>query len=308
MKYDHEIIRDLMPLCIDGIASEKSNAAVQEHIAECPACEKEWEQMKKTINTSENVPVPEDTKKYKETAKRVRKKNRWILLKVTLGTLVLALIIGYIGNFIDGARFTARGAAKFYLTKEIASAVYEDPVQAKNAAKPKMTYLGTLKSEDGKAANAFFLMYKPDLDETFLAWGHADRSDLLRLGMWTPCGGSLGPYKDSGISMSGGSFSYENGEKWFGAEVFYVTDEEVKHIEVTMNGQVYELTPDKNGFCGIGYDSADRQMYKAMPFNDSITEGKATDENGRVLYTVQSVTETYGSSEFEHYDWVKASA
>ena len=32
------------------------------------------------------------------------------------------------------------------------------------------------------------------------------------------------------------------------------------------------------------------------------------DENGKVLYTVQSVTETYGSSEFEHYDWVKASA
>ena len=48
MKYEHDVIRDLMPLCIDGIASEKSNAAVQEHIAECPACEKEWEQMKNT--------------------------------------------------------------------------------------------------------------------------------------------------------------------------------------------------------------------------------------------------------------------
>ena len=110
MKYDHEIIRDLMPLCIDGIASEKSNAAVQEHIAECPACEKEWEQMKSTINTSQNAPVPEKTARFKETAQRVRKRNRWILLKVTLGTLVLAFIIGIIGNYIGVTFFEKKGA------------------------------------------------------------------------------------------------------------------------------------------------------------------------------------------------------
>lgn len=304
MKYDHEIIRDLMPLCIDGIASEKSNAAVQEHIAECPACEKEWEQMKKTINTSENVPVPEDTKKYKETAKRVRKKNRWILLKVTLGTLVLAFIIGYIGNFIDGARFTARGAAKQCIM-EHSSDYYEDPIQAKNATPPQLTYIATIKSKDGKAAESYFLEHFPDDGETYVIAGNADRDDILRLGMWIGGGTSGGwAVKDCGISMTGGSFTYENGVKWFGTKAFYVTDKNVKKIEFVMDGQTYELTPDEKGFCAMGYEP----YPEPVPDRYIVREGKATDENGKVLYTVQSVTETYGSSEFEHYDWVKASA
>ena len=38
MKTDCEIIRDLMPLCAEQIASEKSRALVEAHIAECPDC------------------------------------------------------------------------------------------------------------------------------------------------------------------------------------------------------------------------------------------------------------------------------
>ena len=35
MKYEHNMIQDLMPLVADGAASEESRAAVEEHVAEC---------------------------------------------------------------------------------------------------------------------------------------------------------------------------------------------------------------------------------------------------------------------------------
>ena len=121
--------------------------------------------------------------------------------------------------------------------------------------------------------------------------------------MWIGCGTNGGcAVKDCGISMTGGSFTYENGSKWFGTKAFYVTDENVEHIEFVMDGQTYELVPDKNGFCVMSYDPSP----EPVPDRITVREGKATDGNGKVLYTVQSVTETYGNSEFEHYDWVKA--
>lgn len=35
---EHEIIWDLLPLYHDGVCSEKSRAAVEEHLKDCPAC------------------------------------------------------------------------------------------------------------------------------------------------------------------------------------------------------------------------------------------------------------------------------
>ena len=38
MRYDCDMIRDLLPLYQDGVCSECSKAAVEEHLAECPGC------------------------------------------------------------------------------------------------------------------------------------------------------------------------------------------------------------------------------------------------------------------------------
>ena len=61
MKYEHDVIRDLMPLCIDGIASEKSREAVSEHIAECSDCAKEWEMMQKKIDIDKEPEITAET-------------------------------------------------------------------------------------------------------------------------------------------------------------------------------------------------------------------------------------------------------
>ncbi|MBQ8159928.1 MAG: zf-HC2 domain-containing protein [Clostridia bacterium] len=48
MKTDCDIIRDLLPLYADGICSEKSSEAVEEHLHECPECR---EMLKKLRDT-----------------------------------------------------------------------------------------------------------------------------------------------------------------------------------------------------------------------------------------------------------------
>ncbi|MDE6219597.1 MAG: zf-HC2 domain-containing protein [Lachnospiraceae bacterium] len=45
MKYDCDIIQDLLPLYQDKICSGKSRAIVEEHISECTVCRKMAEQM-----------------------------------------------------------------------------------------------------------------------------------------------------------------------------------------------------------------------------------------------------------------------
>ncbi len=126
--------------------------------------------------------------------------------------------------------------------------------------------------------------------------------------MWIGCGWSLGELnKDIGITMNGGAFDYENGAKWFGSVAFCVTDENIKKISFTMNEQTYELTPDEKGFCGIGYDVYNQnRQYVGLPFNGKISEGTATDENGRVLYSIQQVTENFAGKDVTYYDWVKS--
>lgn len=291
MKYEHDIIRDLMPLCIDGIASEKSREAVEEHIAECSDCKAEWEQMKKSITPCENIPLPEDTAKYKETAKRVKKHHRWMLLKVTCAVIAALFVIGIVGNYIDGARFSPKSIAKQFIGENC------------DLSEAEITFLGTVKSPDGQCESTFALVDRPG-EPTMFAESTADRSDLLRMRMWSGTGGSWGTLPtDNKIIMGGGGCSYDNCLKYCGCTAFYVTDKRIKKISYVEHGKNYTLYPDENGFCGTGYTIADQQQFEYDDF--TVSEGTATDENGKVLYEIQQKTKTTPKgSEFTCYDWV----
>ena len=45
-KLSCEVIRDLLPLYVEGLASDESNALVEEHLAGCAACRDELEAMR----------------------------------------------------------------------------------------------------------------------------------------------------------------------------------------------------------------------------------------------------------------------
>lgn len=55
MKYRCGIIKDLMPLYIDGVCGEESIRAVEEHLAECGQCRKYCDTMRNADGFAENV-------------------------------------------------------------------------------------------------------------------------------------------------------------------------------------------------------------------------------------------------------------
>lgn len=60
------IIRDLMPLCIDGCCSKESAEIVQEHIQNCPDCKTLYENMRTPSEVTPIVPAPKKLKKIQD--------------------------------------------------------------------------------------------------------------------------------------------------------------------------------------------------------------------------------------------------
>ncbi len=90
----HEIIMDLLPLYHDGICSEQSRFAVEEHLKECEVCRKALEAM--------DVPLPEVSREAQEDKAVLRslskawKKGKWkaIAKGAILAVLACVLLFG----------------------------------------------------------------------------------------------------------------------------------------------------------------------------------------------------------------------
>ena len=85
MKIDCEVIRDLMPLYVDGTASEKSRAAVDEHIAECALCREMLEEMR------QEVPAELMGRQSDELVQKLRWRRRLRVLALVLVGIVLSM-------------------------------------------------------------------------------------------------------------------------------------------------------------------------------------------------------------------------
>ena len=85
-----DIIRDLIPLYIDGCCSEESMAAVEEHVKSCRECNKLYEEMKSPSNIVVNSEVP----------KKFSKLNDWkasvlqsVLLFISFGLITIGVAL-----------------------------------------------------------------------------------------------------------------------------------------------------------------------------------------------------------------------
>ena len=67
-----DMVKDLMPLCLDHEASESSEQTVIEHLAECRECSKYYEALGKEM---EPIEIQND-KENKEKEKRVKNMNQ----------------------------------------------------------------------------------------------------------------------------------------------------------------------------------------------------------------------------------------
>ncbi len=79
------VVRDLMPLVIDGAASAESAKIVAEHVAECEPCAKVYEELKGEIHESDRTG---EQIEFEKTAWRIRTRRR---LLAALLVLIVAI-------------------------------------------------------------------------------------------------------------------------------------------------------------------------------------------------------------------------
>lgn len=92
MKYPCGIIKDLLPLYIDGVCNEESREAVEEHLSECGQCRQYYEYMKASEDFPKNQNAREKeldvVKSLKKVKRRINKKIRNTIVCAVLAAAV----------------------------------------------------------------------------------------------------------------------------------------------------------------------------------------------------------------------------
>jgi len=88
-----EVVRDLMPLVIDDVASEESKQLVHAHMADCEGCKGYYAGM--TVGISRNTTVPDSDKTFIRLGKRMKRKMSLKKLLIWL-TIIVVVWIGVI--------------------------------------------------------------------------------------------------------------------------------------------------------------------------------------------------------------------
>lgn len=93
-----EVVKDLLPTYLDGLASERTKALIEEHIESCGECRAELESMKK----GEPEPALLEGREI-DFLKKNRRWNRRIALLSVLGALVIAAGVLFVKFYIVGS-------------------------------------------------------------------------------------------------------------------------------------------------------------------------------------------------------------
>lgn len=101
MKRNCDMARDLMPLCIDGAASEESQTFVAAHVAECEACRDMYREMQESLpGTEDSAAQAQMNERVAHQLKERQRKRigRTVLLGVLIGILVMVGLYALLSN------------------------------------------------------------------------------------------------------------------------------------------------------------------------------------------------------------------
>lgn len=87
-----EVIKDLLPLYVDGVASEESCALIEEHLKECEDCRQYLELLQEDMPDISEVSLADETASLRKIKRRIRR-NRVLVVLVTMVFAVIAGII-----------------------------------------------------------------------------------------------------------------------------------------------------------------------------------------------------------------------
>lgn len=97
MKYDCEVIRDLLPTYKDGVSNKKINEVIEEHLKECEECNKYYDIINKSEITLQEPTVIENPS-IVDYGKRIKKRRKVVF--ITVVSIIAVLLLGMISMAI----------------------------------------------------------------------------------------------------------------------------------------------------------------------------------------------------------------
>ena len=102
MSVSCDIIKDLLPLYLDGVCSNDTKAVIDEHLMACENCKAELQAMQNSFplnSVGENL---NEAEAVKNLSKRWKKSMKWSLLKgILINVLVIAALALILYVFLD---------------------------------------------------------------------------------------------------------------------------------------------------------------------------------------------------------------
>ncbi len=105
MKLECGIARDLLPLYVDGLCSEESRVALEQHLQECEGCQACYQRMR--AESTETVPLPtegEASTRFRRGMRRVRRRWALSLVAVLVAIPLILMTVAQVRG--DGLCFT----------------------------------------------------------------------------------------------------------------------------------------------------------------------------------------------------------
>ncbi|MCR5501781.1 MAG: zf-HC2 domain-containing protein [Lachnospiraceae bacterium] len=99
MKYECNMIRDLLPLYKDGACSPESTKAVEEHLSECPSCKELLTELK---DTSLDEMIVREKEEVIDSQSRFFKRKTALAGSIIAGILALPILICFIVDLANG--------------------------------------------------------------------------------------------------------------------------------------------------------------------------------------------------------------
>lgn len=252
MKYKCEMVRDLMPLCVDEVASESSKKVVVEHIAECKECVEYYDKLNNEIPL--DAGRTQESRTYLEVAKKIRKRK---IVTRTVITLVLLLAFELLVNYAGGYRFTPRSAAELSGRLNASSKMLGDY----DWGKWRFYFYNSENSYDVVTVNKHWNGWKAQ--DNYLVWPKYEKDEV-------------------GIINAGCMYYWTDTDKKYGIQLFplLVKDSHVASVKVSVfnKEKTRKVEPDKltilsfendndkldNDATGQAYDAAGNVLYKLV--------------------------------------------
>ena len=91
MKLECHIVGDLLPLYLENMVSEESAVWIEEHLKDCEPCRREYENMKKSMETAPKEKPAEDIRPFKKLMKKINRQTSML----SYGLIVLFIFFGF---------------------------------------------------------------------------------------------------------------------------------------------------------------------------------------------------------------------